>query len=323
MKRICVLIPYYGEWPNFLPIYLKSCASNPHVSFLFFTDLIPPAEFPSNVYFHPFKFEEIKVRLNSLLGFESAITTPYKLCDVRPAYGLIFKEYITDFDFWGWGDIDLVYGNLSKFISQEMLEEIDVISFRKRWLSGSLCFIRNNHFLTNLFLQANDIRKIFATPKYMGFDEISKCWHLIREVPFEEIEWTSDNFTRLLKNAENTGLVKLQFNDHAKESIPRGDYLIWESGVLSDNQKKNYSHYHFITEKSNPYFVLPQISILSEKYFIDQAGFYSEKEFKRHSLLYIQRITKSLPEILLKYLRSKTTSLLKRISKNHNQLYAS
>ena len=37
----------------------------------------------------------------------------YKLCGCKPFYGVIHKEELRGYDYWGFGDIDLIYGDLS------------------------------------------------------------------------------------------------------------------------------------------------------------------------------------------------------------------
>ena len=46
-------------------------------------------------------------------------------------FGHIFSDYLVGYDFWGYGDIDLIYGNISKFITRDMLEQFDCIRCRK------------------------------------------------------------------------------------------------------------------------------------------------------------------------------------------------
>ena len=45
------------------------------------------------------------------------VNSPYKLCDYKPVYGLIFDEDLQDYDFWGHCDVDLIFGDIRKFIN--------------------------------------------------------------------------------------------------------------------------------------------------------------------------------------------------------------
>jgi hypothetical protein len=309
MSRICVVIPYYGKWPEYMPLFLKSCSYNPSITFLFVTDLNPPVNYPVNVEFRFHEFSKIKSVLDDLLGFKTALTTSYKLCDVRPAYGLIFKDWIANYQFWGWGDIDLIFGSVREYLTDDLLESFDVISFREKWLSGSFCLIRNRSDLNSLFLQTPDTEKIFGSTDYKGFDEISRCWQQINVQDFDSIQWPNDNFTRLVLEATKKGVVRSHFKKVIKESIPKGDYLVWDKGHLSDNHGQRYFYYHFITEKRMPYFCYPNQQNVQDKYFIDRAGFYSEVEFRNHQVIQTKRITQALPRMIKNYIERKAIAL--------------
>jgi len=301
MKRGCIIIPYYGQWPTYLRLYLKTCKFNRELTILIFTDLEAPELFPDNVKLIHFTFQELVSSLNRLVSFETAITTPYKLCDVRPAYGLIFEKYIRDFDFWGWGDLDVLYGSLRDAELPALMENYDVISFRQKWFSGSLCFIKNIDFLKQLFLSSPDLRAVLTTPEYKGFDEISLCWSQIMTVPFERIKWPYDNFTQMILKAQHDHGLHTYFANHIKESIPANGYLIWENGRITDNSGCTFTHYHFITEKRNPWFEYPSWRLVPDKFFITQKGFFTEEEFERKNKIEFDRWLSAIPKVIANF----------------------
>ena len=89
-----------GTYPWYFPYFLHSCRYNPTVDFLIFTDNDDPnLELPSNVKIIPRSIEQFKAAAAKSLGFEVAIESGYKLCDLRPAYGSVFADYIRDCDF--------------------------------------------------------------------------------------------------------------------------------------------------------------------------------------------------------------------------------
>jgi len=73
----------------------------------------------------------------------SASNSAYKLCDLKPFYGLIHKEDLARYEFWGFGDIDLIYGDLSSVIDEETLSRYDFISLHSERVSGHLFLMRN------------------------------------------------------------------------------------------------------------------------------------------------------------------------------------
>ena len=48
----------------------------------------------------PYCIEAFQVDAAKALRFEVAAETGYKLCDFKPAYGIIFADYIKEYDFF-------------------------------------------------------------------------------------------------------------------------------------------------------------------------------------------------------------------------------
>ncbi|WP_333486766.1 DUF6625 family protein, partial [Phocaeicola plebeius] len=126
MKSIIIIIPYFGKLPTLFPFWLQSALNNPTIDFLFITDAnIQPMQ---NIKVINKTFSLLKEEIQSKFNFEIKLETPYKLCDFKPAYGYIFNEQIKGYDFWGFGDIDLIYGNIRNFINDTILNQYSVIS---------------------------------------------------------------------------------------------------------------------------------------------------------------------------------------------------
>ena len=139
MPRIKIIITYMGNYPWYFPYYLHSCRYNPTIDFLILTNNDDPIlELPANVTILPYSIEQLKADASKSLGFEIAVESGYKLCDFRPAYGYIYSEIIKDYDFWGYCDIDVIFGNIRAFMTDELLNEYDIISARHDYLTG--CF---------------------------------------------------------------------------------------------------------------------------------------------------------------------------------------
>ena len=117
MNKKCVLIlPYFGKFNNYFQLFLKSCEKNPQYNWKIFTDNDECYVFPVNVEVIKTSLEEVKNIAESKLGFSICLDKPYKLCDYKPAYGLIFEEMIGEYEYWGHCDCDLIFGNLDKML---------------------------------------------------------------------------------------------------------------------------------------------------------------------------------------------------------------
>jgi len=140
MKSIAIIIPFYGKTPKLLPLWAKTAYQNPTIDFFIFTDL-NTFDFvnKSNVHVIKLQLKDIKSRTTKIIGFEAVLNQPYKLCDYKPLYGLIFKEEIAGFDFWGHSDIsDQLFGDLRSFIPEDKLKQND-----KLFVFGHLVLYRN------------------------------------------------------------------------------------------------------------------------------------------------------------------------------------
>ncbi len=170
-NKIAVLIPYFGEQPSWFDYFLLSCVYNSEIDWLFFTDCLSSEEKISNVKFFEMTILEFVALADSKLEFKTKLLGAYKLCDYKPAYGEIFSDYIQNYLFWGYGDIDLIYGDIMRFLPNNWENEFDIISNHRDFIPGHLCFVRNNEIMKKLYTKVNNYKEVFQLKNYLGFDE--------------------------------------------------------------------------------------------------------------------------------------------------------
>lgn len=165
------IIPYFGKLPNYFSVFLKSCGSNQGYKWVIFTDDQTPYEYPSNVEPVFMTFKEMKTYIQSKFDFEIRIDEPHKLCDYKPAYGYIFEEYLKDSDYWGHCDIDLVLGNLDRFL-QGLFEK----SYDKLFCLGHMILYKNSRENNRMFMKPVNgeywYKESFSTNITTVFDEM-------------------------------------------------------------------------------------------------------------------------------------------------------
>ena len=98
MYKIVYIVPYFGKMRSDFNIWLKSCSYNKSIDFLIFTDDCGNYDYPANVHMKYITLPDLKLQIEDKLGFNIAMSHPYKLCDFKPAYGDIFSDYITEYD---------------------------------------------------------------------------------------------------------------------------------------------------------------------------------------------------------------------------------
>lgn len=153
LSSVAIFVPYFGKLPNYFPLWLTSCRYNPTIDWFIFTDDTTPLDSPPNVHVQYCTFDDIRRVLQKPFAFPIALNRPYKLCDFKPAYGEAFSEHCRGYDFWGYCEVDLVFGNIRHFITEQILREHDRV-----FSIGFLSLYRNTKRITELFRSEVDGR---------------------------------------------------------------------------------------------------------------------------------------------------------------------
>lgn len=149
MDKICIIICYYGTFPATFQSFLDTCAINLSIDWLIITDVDLKNEYrcSDNVKHLKLSLSEVEKLACKKLGIEVKINHAYKLCDYKIMYGLLFEDYLSNYDWFGYGDCDVLYGNLRKFFTPERLSKYDKI-----YSFGHLCLIKNNEQCKKAFM---------------------------------------------------------------------------------------------------------------------------------------------------------------------------
>jgi len=170
MKSICFVTPYFGVLPSNFQLWLNSCESNPTVNWLIFTDDKTSFDYPNNVLVYHISFEQLIRRISSFYDFEISINQPFKICDFRPAYGDIFRAELEGYDFWGYCDVDLIFGNIRSLITDDILTAYDKILTR-----GHLTLFQNSEMLKKIYKReingTESYKQVFQSSEHYSFDE--------------------------------------------------------------------------------------------------------------------------------------------------------
>lgn len=151
--------------------YLESCRRNPSIDWLFFTDCGKPDNSPENVQFIDINFRDYCAHVSYRLGIIFNPDSSYKLCDIKPALGYIHAEHLCGYDFWAFGDIDVVYGDLRSYFTNERLASKDLFATHQRRISGHLCLLRNNETMRSAFKKIPRWQQRYADPQHQALDE--------------------------------------------------------------------------------------------------------------------------------------------------------
>lgn len=246
LSKILFIIPYYGKLPEYFPMWLLSVKYNPTVDFLLVTDIEIEQELPSNVKLLKCSWQELVENIQKPFDFKVNVKTPYNLCDFKPAYGVIFSKYIQEYDFWGNCDMDQIFGDIRKFMTEDILQQHDVIGYL-----GHFILYRNKKEINEMFMKGGalfDYRKVFSTDECYAFDEVTGIKQIVLKNNISHY-YNQEAMADILTAHKQIKLVR-------QKNYPY-QVFYWEEGKLFQTYIKNekveqreFMYLHF--QKKNP-----------------------------------------------------------------------
>ncbi len=277
MKRILIICCWFGPYPNYFGVWSKSVGCNSTIDFLIVGDNPLPSNSPSNLLFLPLSLEKLQSLIRERLACKEAVLMhPYKCCDYKPMYGTIFADELTGYDFWGHCDLDLVFGNLRDFLTEERFANYD-----KLYSQGHLSVYRNTPEVNErwrLPFAKFDVMQVITSPMNFAFDEWDGIYNIYMRQGFpfwREVEFCNPApFTRRFRFRQRT---------NAKYERSPSNYnhqcFYWEKGkvhrafinALKEVQIEDYAYMHFFKRR----FPNPLADVLDKQtsFFCTPSGF--------------------------------------------------
>lgn len=278
MNKIAIVIPWYGSIPNYFPLFIKGLEFNEDtLDVLFITDCEITTPTPSNFKKHNLPWEELVKRIKERIHPNSNIVNAYKLCDFRPMFGKIFEEEIKSYTHWGYGDIDLIYGDLNVFLPFDGIENYDVITFRENVIHGPFSIFKNNDYINNLYKKTNKLEMVVTAPRTIAFDETGriKPWRTRKRV-YTFLE--KDNFwdwTSIIQHEADNGKLNLFERYYALEFLVYDSILNFKNGKLFIGWDE-YAFFHWVAHKNLFNFIFPKWKSIPNEFNIHSTGFYKK-----------------------------------------------
>ena len=153
------------------------------------------------------------------LNLDIQISSAYKICDFKPAFGVIFQDQISGYDFWGVCDIDLVFGRIREFMTEELLDNFDVISVKDSFPSGYFLLFRNNSIINYLFEKSKDYKFIFTSNDNYCFDECGGAYdEVISGINILDVPTETESIHHVLVKEQNN--IRVHFDLFIIEGTP-------------------------------------------------------------------------------------------------------
>ncbi|MFY9629168.1 MAG: DUF6625 family protein [Methylocystis sp.] len=168
--RILIFVQWFGPWPPWMRCFLESCRWNPTVNWLLIGDAPQPEDLPRNVRLKQVTFDDYRALFSKKLGVGARWTDVYKLCDLKPALAAVHDLEVDGYDYWGYCDIDVIFGDIRQFYTPQILVH-DLVTTHADILSGHFTLFRNSPRMVNAFRGIPFWRRLFDTPRHKSFDE--------------------------------------------------------------------------------------------------------------------------------------------------------
>jgi len=224
--KIALIQVWLGPFPDYFKYHLKTCKYQSNIDFLIFTDHEIKLKLPSNVKTFSITKSEIEDKISKLVGSSVILANNRKANELKASYGDLFKEYLTEYDYIGFYDIDTLLGDLYNWVNPYLGKYNFITStvkiYHDQRLTGPFTIWENKEELNTLY-------------KNLNFTEIIKQ----KEVScFEEQEFSD--------HVINNYSVKLIYNSQNSDSSGKVIYeSLWSGGKAYCNNKEIMLHHFY------------------------------------------------------------------------------
>ena len=304
MNKIAIICPYFGKFPSYINLTFKSMERKKFIDWYIFTDNIINQKKDENIKIIHYTFDDFKVLVNKKIG--TSVINAYKICDYKPTFGHLFENYIKKYEFWGYCDLDVIFGNLRNFLTAERLKKFDKI-----YDLGHLTIIRNSEetrlaYKNNVNSKKIDYKKLLNSEFIFVLDETYDQNHQgINGV-------LKANGYKIFDDRKEYADISIKYNNFYPCHMEKYKYyyiLNMENGLFLKKYKeklycKEIAYIH-LQQKKN----LPVFCVNMDEYMILPKGFFDvqkldDKFFYTQSFKYF------------KYIKYRLEKKLKNIKRN-------
>ena len=266
MTKIGILIPYFGSFPDWADLYFETLRRNSTIDFIFLTDCDGGKYEAPNIIFHKISFNDYIESVNKELDFTFQPQNAYKICDLRPLFGYLHQEILEPYEFYGWTDMDILFGDIRSVYTDEILHKYDVISAHEIRISGHLALFRNTAKSRLMYHKIYGWKEALQKKEFVGIDEhgITNAYtNTVFDKINQKYKTYIDNpvtqmFSRLkkrklyLKEQYTTPFTDIPWLDGSRNSS-HPDTWYYRNGAITNcrDGDRNFLYLHFMNFKSS------------------------------------------------------------------------
>jgi hypothetical protein len=173
--RKCVINFHFGKRYDYFELHKKSLLNNKSYDFLLLSDQTEEDYTEGNIRYVRFTMEDATRLINERVSKNNVLIDPRQFCDYKIFFGVLFKEYLEGYDWYGYMDSDVIFGNIDRYIPESAFEEYEMISNISKYpgakdfvkdprcaenLFGPFTLIKNNEKMVNLYKKINYVAEM-------------------------------------------------------------------------------------------------------------------------------------------------------------------
>ena len=231
--KALLILPYFGSFGPWFPLYLHSLAAQHTIDLLLLSDSAAP-ELPSNARHVPMTFDQLRDLANAKLSTPVRLQRTRNICDLRPAYGLIFDAFTAGYEYWAFGDEDVLYGDVDKMLAPHLDGVADLVVPATNGKSGHLTILRNHPRANELVMKDPAYQDVLMSEEHWAYDETSWRWGKI------------SSFTKVWQDAQARGELTVRGNIPRLTNVPKpGRWFVYDGRSLHEDTGGELLYYHW------------------------------------------------------------------------------
>lgn len=225
MKKSILITAYFGNLPYYHSLWERSALMNTSINWLVFTDQ-KNLENKRNIQYEYIEFEDLNNLIRKKFDKDCSIKNPYKVCDLRPIFPIIFEDYIKGYEYWGHCDLDIVWGDIKKFLSfdSSRVWSSDIISADRRRICGPFTLFKKCKKTKLIFESIPDYKKRLNLEQACILDELE--FNPVREKNRSQDTLKVEDFNIFCGHQINNKFIYLQ--RYSSSRVP----AYWSLGKL-------------------------------------------------------------------------------------------
>lgn len=246
MKRVALIVVFSGKIPEWIELYVETCKLNPTIDWLFFSfEECSAFDKAKNLHHYRLTDDELVNLVKEKIGARIVLNEKAKICDLRPMYGLLFEEFLKGYDFWGHADVDVLWGGIRKFITEDVLSAYQIISAHKKNLCGHFTLYKNIESINCLYQRYPGYKELLESVKCECFDEEGMSELVLKLSKEKKLDFLGGEFV-LDDDIPKEWFLTRGYSETECRQIKRGE-AYWKEGRIfhaPSNTEMAYFHFH-------------------------------------------------------------------------------